>query len=576
MLVNESSLNKYISESQKYRDLKLEKKDEEYVNLNLNKKIEPTSRNLFLSDYKNLNQSLANLYQYIHLHNSLLNKIINPTVANNSKTNRNSFLKFKDELKKVQLDLFQARLKHKYITSKVYFVNSFEDSNSKFNKFIIDPKTLSSLKNNQICNGTNNTLTLNEIRNHEIYCKKITIDYSKTNCEIWHIDELSNIIKEESNFRCITRKQRTNVFSNYEVVNNAATISYIFDFKNIRKINNIKVQENSIHKFIIEKDDIEYLDSTNNFVSITNSSEYIDNELIFFPTVETSKIRITFKQLAFVDIEKDIRNENSDLFFDSYKDQTYYYYYDMSLSQIDFFYSIYESQSIYRSANIYSFKSPLTISFEENLLYESENTFVEKYLNITLYGDKESMFLNEKGIMIRDFNRAKPSFSGVIPITQNYNFSELLIPEIVKGSASYCRLTFVPQDIEVYINGRRSSLYDNNLNEITTPITNYRCGNYYVQIINYSFLKQYKASYFLNTTENLVLNEYDFQLEDGNIKVPIGFQDSIGFVQPIIVLRNKSIHNDDTCVINNYAILIEEKESSGNDIVFEDSKGHQQ
>ena len=571
MLVNEFNLNKYVSESQTYRDINIDKKTDDFAVLNLNKKVLPESRNLMNNGYRKLNENLANLYQYIHLHNSLLNNVVLPAVVNSNKLNKNSFLRFKDELKKIELDLFKAKLKHRYITSKVYVVNNFDDSNLN----IIDPKINISMPINQICNGKDRTLSLNEIRNHEILCKNIFFDFSKMNCEVWNHNDLKNIVIEDKNFRCIVRKKRTNVFSNYEIVNSSAVISVVFDFKNKRKVNNLRIQENSIHKFLIEKDDIEFLNSNNEFESITNSSEYMDSELIFFPTIETSKIRITFKQLAFIDIEKDISDGSLDIFFKQSENDTYYYYYDMSLSQIDFFYSIYESQGIYRSSEIYSFKKPLSISFEESYLYESENTFAEKYLNVTLYGDKDTMFLNENGVMVRDFNRAKPSYIGVIPITNDYYYTEILIPSFVKGDETYCKLTFVPLVESVLLNEMRTNVFNKNF-DVVESVDDLKCGNYYVKITGYSYLEEYKVSYFIYNEKNLILNDLNFELEDGTIKIPFEFQESIGFLQPIIVLRNKSIYNDDTCVIKNYAIAIEEKENTDNTVVYEIDKGYQQ
>ena len=121
-------------------------------------------------------------------------------------------MNFKQEVSKIEHDLFRARLKNKYPTSNIYVTNDFQDSNSKSASLLIDPKTNISFNSLEICNGNKQTLTLNERINYKIKPKQTYIKYDECNCLIWEIDELNYLTDEKKNFRCIVRKKRNNVF----------------------------------------------------------------------------------------------------------------------------------------------------------------------------------------------------------------------------------------------------------------------------------------------------------------------------------------------------------------------------
>lgn len=575
MILSNEIVNKYIDEAKMFRNRLLNINDDIDVNRNITPNIKASLMNISFLD---LNFNVSRIYQYIYLQNLILEDGIKPIVKNNDFQNINTFKNFKEEILKIEHELIKAKLKNKYPTSTFHIVNDFQDSNSNFRYLLNDPKTNFFIKTNQICNGLKQSLTLNEVSNQKIKPREIYIKSDECNCEIWEIDNLYNLIDEDKNFRCVTRKKRTNVFSNIDVENSSALITIVFDFKNIRKINSLKISENSISKMILEKDDIRIWDvKTKKYKSIINSSEYVDGNLVFFNTVETSKIKITLKQLSFLDIDQNYDSQKLpiDLRDQSNKDDSYYYYYDMSISEIEFYYSIYQSQSIYRSNLLYGFNKPQSISFEEDYSFNDFTTLTEKYLYIITYGNKESTFLNEKGNSIRDFSRAKPSFEGILPITNDYLYSEIALPSFFKDGYAYCKITFVPVLNEIFLNDLESKVYSSDGNEITN-ITDYTAGIYYVRIYDYSYTKNYVLKYSLNTNEKCILNG-NFLLENGSIIVPEHLQESIGFIQPIILMRNKSNFNDSTKVIKNYSLVVEEKEAIGNtinyDIFIAETKG---
>lgn len=563
MILSNEVVNRYIDEAKMFKNRLLNIEEE----VDITRPLTPNSKNSLINeDVKNLNLNLLNLYQYIYLHNNILEYGIKPIVKNNELQNTNAFLSFKQEVSKIEHDLFKARLKNKYPTSNIYITNDFQDSNSKSKSLLTDPKTNISFNSLEICNGSKQTLTLNERINYRIKPKETYIKYNECNCFIWEIDDLNNLSDETKNFRCIVRKKRSNVLSNKDIENSSALLTIVFDFKTVRKINSLRINENCISKMILEKDDIQFLEK-NRYKSISNSSDYVDGELIFFNTIETSRIKITFKQLAFLDISQDIKTNSLpvDLYSDKESTDDYFYYYDMSLSEVEFNYSIYKPQSLYRSNYIYGFKKPQSISFEETYSFYDNTSFVEKYVYLILYGDKESSFLNEKGISVRDFSRSKPSFEGLLPITNEYRYKELALPTFFNGIDAYCKLTFVPVISSILLNFQNVSIFTRDMNPVE-QISNYEAGSYFVKISNYSYSQEYILEYNINTNEKTTIFN-DFVFENGSISIPEKFSNSIGFIQPVIILRNKSMYNDSTCVIKSYGLIVEEKESLENNVL---------
>ncbi|CAB4160321.1 hypothetical protein UFOVP724_148 [uncultured Caudovirales phage] len=575
MILSNEIINKYIDEAKMFKNRLININDDIDISRNVTPSMKGSLLNTNLTE---LNTNVLRLYQYIYLHNLTLEDGIKPIVNNNNLQNINSFKSFKEELERIEHDLLKTKLKNKYPTSSFYIVNDFQDSNSNSRYLLNDPKTNLVMNFNQICNGSKQTLTLNEVSNLKIKPKEIYIKNDECNCHLWEMDNLYNLTDENKNFRCVVRKKRTNVFSNVDMENSAALLTIVFDFKNIRKLNSLKINENSISKMILEKDDIRFWNvSKKRYESITNSSDYIDGNLVFFNTIETSKIKITLKQLAFLDINQNYDSNALpvDLRDQSNKDDSYYYYYDMSISEIEFYYSVYRSQSIYRSNLLYGFNKPQSISFEENYLFYDNSTMIEKYLYVITYGDKETMFLNEKGVSIRDFSRAKPSFEGILPITNDYIYSEIALPSFFKDNYAYCKLTFIPNISTLRLNNEVIDLFNSKGEQITT-ISDFTAGLYYLKIPNYSYTKSYLIDYEIDTSEKCILTN-GFSLENGSIIVPETLQESIGFIQPIIIMRNKSNFNDSTKVIKNYGLIVEEKEVSNNiinyDIFIAETKG---
>ena len=474
--------------------------------------------------------------------------------------------------------LFQlSQIKNRVFNSNSLVKNTFQDALKLHQGFLFDPKTNIALSSKDICNPSDESLTIQEISNYQIRSKYIYLDYSKTSGEIWGstFDDVYNIYDEAKIFRCILRKPRKDIFFNNEYLSIGANISLIFDFELKKYFNSLRIAEASLKKLTIEKDDIEYLNENNEWVPIDfNYDNLKDNYNVFFDTIYTDKIRITFKQRAFLDIENDI-NEQSYLksfnqTLDNVLTETIYYYYDLSIAEISFEYSVYRNKGIYRSNELLSIYKPMSLRFIAEHLFKDPDVVTELYLRVILYNDKDMVPKILEGIN-EELRTTNPVVDEIIPVNSDFEYEDILVPTKIMSGSFESLLTFLPSkvsdmvfqgidpaNVEFKIELLGQSL---TLDEITfDSLSSYKTKQIKV-IVNetYNFTKKYSVKYRIKDNVRHFLGE-SCSYFNGQITFKNEYQESIGFLQPIIMIRSKSKYNDSTSVISSYKLIVQEKE----------------
>ncbi len=468
--------------------------------------------------------------------------------------------------------LFQlSQIKNRVFNSNSMVKNSFQDALKLHQGFLFDPKTNSALSSKDICNPSEESLTIQEISNYKIRSKYIYLDYSKTSGEIWGstFDDVYNIYDTNKIFRCIMRKPRRDVFFNNEYLSNGVNLCLIFDFELKKYFNSLRISEASLKKITIEKDDIEFLNKNGVWESLSfNYDNLKDNYNIFFDTIYTDKIRITFKQRAFLDIENDINEESYSKSFDQTIDnnltESSYYYYDLSIGEVSFEYSVYRNKGIYRSNELLSIYKPMSLRFIVEHLFKDPDVATELYLRIMLYNDKDIVPKILNGIN-EELRISTPSIDEIIPVSSDFEYEEILVPSRITGDSFESLLTFLPEKKDEIIfegtslNQVKFKIGDLEIQNIDL-ITNYRSKQIKV-VVNerYDFTKKYSMKYKLRNNINHFLGDSCFY-HNGEISFMEKYQESIGFIQPIIVIRSKSKYNDSTNVISSYKLIVQEKE----------------
>jgi hypothetical protein len=536
--------------------------------------LEPLPNNPSVADTapgigSNLNKYFKTAIGRIHAFNDFLNqaetniKLFNDQIEQFYIVNRKN-------IRETQR-LFQlSQIKNRIFNSNSLVKNTFQDALKLHQGFLFDPKTNSALSSKDICNPSAESLTIQEISNYQIRSKYIYLDYSKTSGEIWGstFDDVYNIYDQGKIFRCIMRKPRKDIFFNNEYLSKGANICLIFDFELKKYFNSLKISEASLKKLTIEKDDIEYLNSNGDWQSIDfNYDNLKDNYNVFFDTIYTDKIRITFKQRAFLDIENDIDEQSYLKSFhqttESTLTETTYYYYDLSIGEISFEYSIYRNKGIYRSNELLSIYKPMSLRFVVEHLFKDPDVVTELYLRVMLYNDKDIVPKILDGVN-EELRTSNPAVDEIIPVNSDFEYEDIIIPTRITSDSFESLLTFMPsKKSEITFEGitpDKVTFKLNNLEIDIDAINNYKSKQIKI-VVNepYDFTKKYSIKYRIKDNMNHFLGE-SCRYFNGQIVFNDKYQESIGFIQPIIIIRSKSKYNDSTNVISSYKLIVQEKE----------------
>ncbi len=540
----------------------------------------------------NLSHNLSNYFKTKMTQIKILNEFFIEAELNSKKLNDNIkqfYIINRKNLRETEKLLNLSQIKNRVFNSNSLIKNTFQDSLKLHEGFLFDPKTNAALSSKDICNPSEESLTIQEISNYKFKSKFIHVDHSKTSGEIWGNDysNLYNIYDEGKIFRCIMRKSRRDIFANNEYLSSGATLSLIFDFEIKKYFNSIRISEASLKKITIEENAIEYLNNQNQWVQLEfNYDKLKDNYNIFFDSIYTNQIRITFKQLTFVDIEGDVNETSySKSFYQTIENTEtdfLYYYYDLSISEISFEYSTYRNKGIYRSNELLSVYKPMSLRFKTDILFSDPDVVVEKYLRIMLFTDRDvvAKIFQDTNSEIK-LNMA--IIDEVIPVNESFYHEDILVPTKISEDYFESKLTFLPEKDSLEYEGfDQSEIKFYNLNdsiiEDTDVLSIYNSGGIKIRINKkYDFTKKYSLKYRIRDNVKNFLGRSCFLL-NGQIEFLPLYQESIGFIQPIILIRSKSKFNDSTSVVSSYKLIVQEKEYTNKknitfDIFLAENKG---
>lgn len=463
--------------------------------------------------------------------------------------------------------LLENKSKRLNLSNKSLVVNDFSDSANP-NK-LIDPKTNSNLRIYNLLDSGNQTLNLNKSAVYNITIKDIAIEQSlSTHGKVLNKSSLKNLLTEGEPFRHLLHvkvKDAYNRFANIEF----CTLTISFKFLKPEKINSIKIKLASSLNIYLAKDCVKFLSLDNLWVPINSYNESIeDNIELFFETIQTKEIRIEFKLNRWLE-EKTIND-------------VYGRIYDFSIDQIGFFYSLYRDKGIFISNdylkvnefqnlkselsyifedqdivtelyfdvklwNKYDFNSnlkvqskipyPLKRIIKERIVFSNTNSRINIFESPGAYINKQSNFLfppKEKSIKI---------YKNGIEITDS-NFLNKIYISNNKG-ASFTLLSSFDENLERNQNRELFNFDDFSIG-FSSSIPNIRFSDVYT--IEYE-----RKDYFKYNKELI------FEID--SISISNNEDTYIGYIVPIIMMRNLGFNNDSSSVVEKMFMYCIEKTS---------------
>lgn len=456
--------------------------------------------------------------------------------------------------------------------SKVYLLDNFKDSNTKNSFHLKDFKTNTSLSKTNIVDSNNESLNINKIKQTQLFPEFVSV-VSEETCfgdskEPLVLNDIENILEEKDPFRFVIYKKIEDVLG-YQYIVDKSYLTIAFDFNRLTRINNLKIVYASSKKILLEGNAIKYFNNAENQWNDLIFSELLtnNNSDLYFETILTDKIKITFTQFQHLE-EKQIEDFVAKIF-------------DLSIDCVSFYYSTYRNMSLFRSNEYLSLNQPLSLTYDVQYLYEDKDVFVERYLNIILYGEESFDAFKEKSLLKDDLNRETPRFNEVIPVPA----TSLIQKELLVFSLGTAKIQFVPNElsIKIYKNDetipliygidyllsrdqKNSFLLESDLKEEVTLNLRY-AGNWYIKLLNNSnsvedlrtqFLNSYRIEYetsplyFLNKDITCLYNKIVFSPR---------LQHSIGFTKPYLIFRTKKNNNESSSIIKQLLIKCEERET---------------
>ncbi len=375
-------------------------------------------------------------------------------------------------------------------------------------------------------------------------------------------------------------------------------LSFVINFDGFEEINNIDIEFGSSLPILLAKDQLEYFDGTQ-WLPIdpeTTSLKYTQSSCsIILQTVRTNKLKIKLIQKKFHDTA--LMNDETEnalrfkkLFNESYlkysaeeKEKVIKRIYDFSIMHLECKRKANHSIGYYREAHPVTLNKPLSLQMKTNLSFVSNNCFIEKYAHVVLYGEKDFLAFKRKATNhqhTKRVNKRIPLPSGLKKEKELLVFRDgvakaTFFPELIKNLNKKLKdiikiykvdpynlqpnveLT-IGEDYEVSFDGG-STYIDSDLSTIgsinnlsyNSEIYNFviklsQIKRRYIYVVEYSIADEIKCGY-----------QEELLIKAGELIFNKNLQESVGFVRPVLVIRNKSAFNQ-CSKIEDYKILIEE------------------
>jgi hypothetical protein len=382
-------------------------------------------------------------------------------------------------------------------------------------------------------------------------------------------------------------------------------IEFVVNFDGYEDLNSIYIEFGSSLPVVFNKNDLSYYSkSTSTWELIDESAVSILKEQnrskIFFNTIRTNKIKINLLQKKYHDtnliFDEDIGSRIlKDLVTKSYLSASnkevfseIKRVYDLSILHLECSRECNSHLGFYREAEPVTLNKPLSLNIEQEIFFESENCFIEKYAHIVLYGEESFAAHKKKS---KNFNNTKRANIKIPLPNSTYKEIELLrfkngiskvnlFPKILNPAVGF---HFETDDI---IKVNKINLIDGTvtvLNSTHDFCVSLDGGSYFNEedMSNWIDIRKIGQSKIYNFLIKLLIPELsnciytvEYILNDkiycgygNNLMIQSGelvfgkkFQGSVGFVRPSFILRNQSKANQSS-KIKTYKVLIEEIDS---------------
>ena len=374
-------------------------------------------------------------------------------------------------------------------------------------------------------------------------------------------------------------------------------IEFVVNFDGYEDLNSIYIEFGSSLPVVFNKNQLSYYDKDTKVWKLIDEDTISilkdqNRSKIFFNTVRTNKIKINLVQNKYHDtnqvFDEDIGSRIlKDLVSRSYLSASnkeafseIKRVYDLSILHLECSRECNSHLGFYREAEPVTLNKPLSLNIEQEIFFESENCFIEKYAHIVLYGEESFAAHKKKS---KNFNNTKRA-NIKIPLPDSpYKQTELLrfknevskvnlFPKLslqlpnevtvkeINLSEETDRTLTLGADYQISLDGGSSFLIED-LGLWIVPTGNKpKIYNFLIKLLIPELSNcVYTVEYILNDKiycgygDNLVI-------QSGELVFGRKFQGSVGFVRPSFILRNQSKVNQSS-KIKTYKVLIEEIDS---------------
>ena len=452
-----------------------------------------------------------------------------------------------DEVNKLRSKLSSSFLEHKESTSRIIKKNYFENNSALRKRENADPRMSIGFSSYQNLSSEKSCLKLPEYLRKKVKAKEVFLLEEKSFLGNlrgpiqW--GNINNIQEEEDTFDFVVF-QRTS-FANGRTVNpKDVSVTLLFDFVGNEKINEISIKNASINEVLVDKILCDENEIT--FYKKKNS----EGISLYFEPVKVTKVEIVLSQPTYLDFQT-LRNESNEnrilrntnlRYVEEEALEENGLIYDLSLKEVSFFYTSYRKKGIYVDAEEIEVSGPLSAKLDVSYLKDRETVFVEKYLQVTLFGENNLSASNrvyqnlrfDKKIPIPSGEEEEKEFLIIRNRRAELRFESKSEPKVYKNNVLVSN-----QD---YTWRRNAITFKPNVSVKKTDI----------------FYAVYKIVEGLNLENNLI------EVKNGKIIFKEDINSCSGTLLPIIIMRSGVEQNDDTDIIKEVTLRIEENENIRN------------
>ncbi len=374
-------------------------------------------------------------------------------------------------------------------------------------------------------------------------------------------------------------------------------IEFVVNFDGYEDLNSIYIEFGSSLPVVFNKNQLSYYDKDTKVWKLIDEDTISilkdqNRSKIFFNTVRTNKIKINLVQNKYHDtnqvFDEDIGSRIlKDLVSRSYLSASnkeafseIKRVYDLSILHLECSRECNSHLGFYREAEPVTLNKPLSLNIEQEIFFESENCFIEKYAHIVLYGEESFAAHKKKS---KNFNNTKRANIKIPLPNSSYREVELLrFKNKVSKVNLFPKLSFqLPNEVvvkeinllgetdrtlvfgadyQVSLDGGSSFLVEDLGLWIIPTGSKPKIYNFLIKLLVPELPNcVYTVEYILNDKIYCGYGN-DLVIQSGELVFGRKFQGSVGFVRPSFVLRNQSKVNQSS-KIKTYKVLIEEIDS---------------